>query len=234
MLTEIGSPRGAICSTSIRSPGTQPISMSLRKISLFSKWVITASCPGFRSESFMYDLNEYKTNLVGWDLFTNFGGFLTAPALYFACAARNPQPKMSQIHFFTQNITLPLRERNRLKPFLSNLAKQEGKRLDSLNYIFCTDKALLAINKEYLNHDFYTDIITFDLSETPGQLSGEIYISIDRVRDNAKTQGTTIKEELHRVIFHGLLHLCGYKDKKPGEIRVMREKEEYYLRRYLK
>lgn len=141
---------------------------------------------------------------------------------------------MSQIHFFTQNITLPLRERNRLKPFLSNLAKQEGKRLDSLNYIFCTDKALLAINKEYLNHDFYTDIITFDLSETPGQLSGEIYISIDRVRDNAKTQGTTIKEELHRVIFHGLLHLCGYKDKKPGEIRVMREKEEYYLRRYLK
>lgn len=141
---------------------------------------------------------------------------------------------MSAVHFFTQKTVLPLRNRTRLKAFLVKLAKQEGKSLDSLNYIFCTDKALLAINKEYLKHDFYTDIITFDLSETPGRITGEIYISLDRVRDNAKTLKIPIKEELHRVIFHGLLHLCGYKDKKPGEIKSMREREGYYLQQYLK
>lgn len=141
---------------------------------------------------------------------------------------------MPQIHFFTQNTTLPLRDRTRLKTFLTRLAKKEGKALGSLNYVFCTDKAVLDINRQYLKHDFYTDIITFDLSESASTLSGEIYISIDRVRDNAKSLGVSVKEELHRVIFHGLLHLCGYKDKKPGEIKEMRAREEYYLRLYLK
>lgn len=141
---------------------------------------------------------------------------------------------MPNIYFFTQNTTLPLRDRTRLKAFLARLAKKEGKSLGSLNYIFCTDKALLDINRQYLKHDFYTDIITFDLSESPSTLSGEIYISIDRVRDNAKTLGVSVKEELHRVIFHGLLHLCGYRDKKPGEIKEMRAKEGYYLQQYLK
>lgn len=139
------------------------------------------------------------------------------------------------INFFHQNTRSPLRDRRRLKTFLARLAKKEGRAIDTLNYIFCADQDLLAINQSYLKHDFYTDIISFDLSEGKnGPISGEIYISIDRVRDNARTLGVSVKEEIHRVIFHGLLHLCGYKDKKPAEIRQMRERESHYLRLYLK
>lgn len=122
-----------------------------------------------------------------------------------------------------------LKERTRLKKFLLNLFKKEKEKLAELQYIFCSDEYLLAINKQYLEHDYYTDIITFDLSSRDQPINAEIYISVDRVRENAQEFGSSFKRELHRVIFHGALHLCGYRDKSTQESRKMREMEEKYL-----
>ena len=127
-----------------------------------------------------------------------------------------------------------LAKRSVLKAFIERSLKKEGLRIERLQYIFCSDKYLLGINKSYLQHDYYTDIISFDLSETKGKLIGEVYISIDRVKDNAKTHKTSLKEELLRVIFHGALHFCGYKDKKPSDIKKMRSQEDKWLKSYLK
>jgi probable rRNA maturation factor len=101
-----------------------------------------------------------------------------------------------------------------------------------LSYIFCTDEYLLEINKQFLNHDTFTDIITFDLSETSDTIEGEIYISTERVAENATVFQTSYNRELHRVIFHGALHLCGYRDKKKGEKEEMRRQEEAALKLY--
>jgi rRNA maturation RNase YbeY len=101
-----------------------------------------------------------------------------------------------------------------------------------VDFIFCSDEYLLKINREYLKHDDFTDIITFDLSEREGRLVSEIYISVERVRENAAHFGVGFEKELHRVMFHGLLHLCGYKDKSVEEVKVMRGKEEEYLQQY--
>lgn len=139
----------------------------------------------------------------------------------------------ASIHFhFLESVSLA--RRSGLKAFITTLFRKEKKRLGQLNYIFCSDKYLLEINKQYLRHNFYTDIVTFDLSEQPGIISGEIYISVDRVRDNAQNFNTSFKEELHRVIFHGMLHLCGYKDKTPEEELLMRKMEDKYLKLYKK
>ena len=127
-----------------------------------------------------------------------------------------------------------LAKRSVLKAFIERSLKKEGLRIERLQYIFCSDKYLLGINKSYLQHDYYTDIISFDLSETKRKLIGEVYISIDRVKDNAKTHKTSLKEELLRVIFHGALHFCGYKDKKPADIKKMRSQEDKWLKSYLK
>ena len=127
-----------------------------------------------------------------------------------------------------------LAKRSVLQAFIERSLKKEGLRIERLQYIFCSDKYLLGINKSYLQHDYYTDIISFDLSETKGKLIGEVYISIDRVKDNAKTHKTSLKEELLRVIFHGALHFCGYKDKKPADIKKMRAQEDKWLKSYLK
>ena len=127
-----------------------------------------------------------------------------------------------------------LAKRSVLKAFIEKAIKKEGLRIEALQYIFCSDKYILGINKSYLQHDYYTDIISFDLSETRGKLIGEVYISIDRVKDNAKTHKTSLKEEMLRVIFHGALHFCGYKDKKPADIKKMRAQEDKWLKSYLK
>ena len=124
---------------------------------------------------------------------------------------------------------IDLRDRNRLKKFLISLFKKEGKGLNELQYIFCSDRYLLEINRQYLNHDYYTDIITFDLSERNQLINAEIYISVDRVRENAGDYNSSLKKELHRVIFHGALHLCGYKDKRPQDQKLMRQMEDKYL-----
>ncbi|MBO9561443.1 MAG: rRNA maturation RNase YbeY [Niastella sp.] len=129
---------------------------------------------------------------------------------------------------------ISLSNRQGLKAFIPTIFKREKISFKSLTYIFCSDDYLLDINRQYLQHDYYTDIITFDLSEGEGGVAGEIYISVDRVKDNARQFNTTMGEELHRVIFHGALHLCGYKDKTTREEKLMREKEAEYLVRWKK
>jgi probable rRNA maturation factor len=138
-------------------------------------------------------------------------------------------PLKSKVYFFFDDIKLSLRNRVKLKRSVEFLFEKEKKPLDRLNYIFCTDKKLLDINRKYLNHDFYTDIITFDLSEEDDKTSGEIYISVNRVLENSTAFKIPFSKELSRVIFHGALHLCGYKDKTNNQKHQMRKKEDYYL-----
>lgn len=138
------------------------------------------------------------------------------------------------IHFFFTDTTITLTERTRLKKFIAAIFKKEGKQLSDLNYIFCSDEYLLDINRRFLNHDYYTDIITFDISGKGMPVTGEIYISADRVKENAQRVNQSTRLELHRVIFHGVLHLCGYKDKSKTDKIFMRTKEDQYLNSYFK
>jgi rRNA maturation RNase YbeY len=115
---------------------------------------------------------------------------------------------------------------------LNFLFKNEKKNLGELNYIFCTDKFLLKINRDYLKGDYYTDVISFDLSDSSKEIMGEIYISLPRVKQNAKYFKQRFSNELLRVMFHGALHLCGYKDETSGQQFKMKKKEEHYLHRY--
>lgn len=138
------------------------------------------------------------------------------------------------ISFNKADATATLKNRVALKSFIEKRVKKEGLSIESLNYVFCSDKYLLEINKQFLDHNYYTDIISFDLSEVSGQLIGEVYISVDRVKDNAKTHGASFTEELLRVIFHGALHFCGYKDKKPADVKKMRQMEDLWLSAYMK
>lgn len=132
------------------------------------------------------------------------------------------------IHFFEEDIRVPLKNKLAIKKWLKELALAEGKKIVELNYVFCSDEYLLEINKQYLNHQTLTDIITFDQSEHELKIEGDIYISYERVLENGK-QLNTEKNELFRVMAHGLLHLIGYKDKKPEEQITMRSKEDFYL-----
>lgn len=134
----------------------------------------------------------------------------------------------SKVCFFYEHKKFTLKNRNVLKVFIESLFKKEKKKLGSINYIFCTDKRLLDINRQFLHHNFYTDIITFDLSES-NITKAEVYISIDRVKENAITLGSSFKNELHRVIFHGALHLCGFGDKTPKQVKQIRDREDFYL-----
>jgi len=138
---------------------------------------------------------------------------------------------MQNIFFFFQHPTT-LRNRNQLKTCISRLFKQEQQKLESLNYIFTSDEELLTINQQYLQHDYYTDIITFDLAAKGQPTQGDVYISVERVKDNALQLGQPFYKELHRVIFHGALHLCGYRDKTTKEEKLMREMEDKYLKSY--
>jgi probable rRNA maturation factor len=140
--------------------------------------------------------------------------------------------KKTKVHFFSHDIPTRLKNATTLKHFIESIFKKEMKSLDSINYIFCSDKAVLEINKKYLNHNFYTDVITFDLSTDDKAISAEVYISIERIRDNAKQLGHTMKSEFHRVLFHAALHLCGYDDKKQRDKNIMRKKENELLAKY--
>ena len=132
------------------------------------------------------------------------------------------------IYFFEEDIRVPLSNKRAIKAWLQAVAKEENKKIIELNYIFCSDEYLLEINKKYLNHHTLTDIITFDQSETPTKIEGDIYISFERVLENGKVHNSE-KTELYRVIVHGLLHLLGYTDKKEEEQKIMRAKEDYYI-----
>jgi len=141
---------------------------------------------------------------------------------------------MGQINFFWVAVRGFLPNRTELKTFIRGIFKREGKKMEGLLYIFCDDRYLLDINKRYLKHEDFTDIISFDLSSDPTLIHGEIYISVERVRENAAKLGVSFKEELHRVVFHGALHLCGYKDKLKSDQVIMREMEDRYLGLYFK
>ncbi|TDW99704.1 rRNA maturation RNase YbeY [Dinghuibacter silviterrae] len=134
------------------------------------------------------------------------------------------------IRFSDADIHSPLKGRKVLKEHLQELFRREGFTLRSLQYVFCSDPYLLQINRDFLKHDYYTDIVTFELGEDPEVIEGEIYISIDRVRENARDLTVPFQQELLRVIFHGALHLCGYKDKTPAQQKQMRAKEDENLR----
>ena len=148
----------------------------------------------------------------------------------FAIMIKRKPISRIRFHFMTP---ASLKDRQHLKDFIVQLFANEHISLESLDYIFCTDSYLAAINKEYLNHNDFTDIITFPLSTGANAIIGDIYISIDRVKENAYQFNTSFKKELHRVIIHGALHLCGYKDKTLSEKKTMRLKEDFYLAQYI-
>lgn len=136
------------------------------------------------------------------------------------------------IQFFFTGTVITLLKRNKLKEFIKQQVANEKKKISTLVIIFCTDEYLLKINKQFLQHDFYTDIITFNLAEKRNTIEGEIYISVDRVRENAKINSVSQKNELHRVIFHGILHLCGHFDKSASEKKIMTSLENAFLIKY--
>ena len=136
------------------------------------------------------------------------------------------------IQFYFTDAAISLLERKRLKLFIKSIFDKKERQLNSLTIVFCSDEYLLDINKKFLQHDYYTDIITFNLSENERVIEGEIYISVDRVRDNAIINKVIVKQELHRVIFHGVLHLCGYLDKSVKAKKEMTLQENYSLERY--
>ncbi len=132
------------------------------------------------------------------------------------------------ISFHTEDVSFSLPDKLNHKQWLQAVAIEEQKKIGELNYVFCSDDYLLKINQEYLQHDTYTDIVTFDNSDDPKIIEGDIFISYDRILENAAKFGTE-NSELQRVMVHGLLHLCGYKDKAKADKSLMTEKENYYL-----
>lgn len=133
------------------------------------------------------------------------------------------------IHFFTENICFKLARPLQIKRWVKTVALQENCKVGELNFIFCDDAYLHKINLQYLNHDDYTDIITFDNSDKPQYIEGDIFISIERVKENAQSMGVSFERELHRVMIHGVLHLLGYKDKTYEEVVRMRRREDEAL-----
>jgi len=136
---------------------------------------------------------------------------------------------MGSISYFTEQTSFRFPKKRLVSAWIRNVIVAESDILVQLNIIFCSDEHLLKINREYLQHDYLTDIITFDQSEEPRAVEGDIFISVDRVRENAKLYAATFLHELHRVIIHGVLHLCGYKDHTDEDRHQMREKEDFYL-----
>jgi len=135
----------------------------------------------------------------------------------------------AKIHFFTEDITYTLKKKTAIKDWLKLAVTAEGYVLEELNFIFCSDEYLLRINQDYLQHDDYTDVITFDNSEQLKTIAGDIFISIERIRENAKGLKVSPHDELCRVIIHGTLHLLGYKDKGKAAKLQMTAREDHYL-----
>ena len=136
---------------------------------------------------------------------------------------------MSNIRFHTEDISFKLPKPRKTVFWLKSILLKEKAAFSFINFIFCSDKFLLELNQKYLSHSDYTDIITFQLNDKSLPIESEIYISIDRVKENAKIYEQAFSEELLRVMAHGILHLVGYKDKKPAEKVLMRKKESAYL-----
>jgi len=133
------------------------------------------------------------------------------------------------VQFFLEDVKYTLKNKIQIKEWIRNTIVAEGFQLDELNFILCSDEYLLSINQQYLNHDTYTDVITFDNSEELKTILGDIFISIERIQENAKEFKDTVQLELCRVMIHGTLHLLGYKDKGKAAKTLMTQKEDEYL-----
>ncbi len=144
------------------------------------------------------------------------------------CNLNLKRSKVNTIHFFLEDSSYVVKNKTRIREWVLACVINEGETLGDLNYIICSDPYLRALNKEHLDHDYETDIVTFDYS-SDHFLSGDLFISIDRIRANAAELKVSVKEELHRVLIHGVLHLAGYQDKLPEEQAIMRSKEDYCL-----
>lgn len=132
------------------------------------------------------------------------------------------------ITFHAEDIRLPNIQKRKTSEWIKSVAKKYGKQVGTISYLFCIDEKILEINREYLRHDFYTDIITFDYSEGD-RISGDIFIGLETVLSNSQTYRVNFEEELHRVIIHGILHLCGINDKSDTEAAEMRKAENAAL-----
>lgn len=132
------------------------------------------------------------------------------------------------VSFYTEGVEMPSVQKTEIRNWIKQVAALHGKRVGEISYIFCNDEKILEVNRQYLKHDYYTDIITFDYTEGD-RLSGDLFISLDTVRTNAEQFGQPYNTELHRVIIHGVLHLCGIDDKGPGEREIMEHNENEAL-----
>ena len=132
------------------------------------------------------------------------------------------------VTYFFEDTDFKLKNKTKIKKWLKLVAESEVFSLGAVSVIFCSDNYILDINQRFLQHDYFTDIITFDYSEGE-KISGDLFISVDSVRENSVEYGTEFEDELHRVIVHGILHLIGYDDHTEDEIKTMRSKEDYYL-----
>ena len=135
---------------------------------------------------------------------------------------------MTEISYTTDSVEMPSFDTQRIENWIVSVARGFGKTVGAVTYIFCNDDKILEVNRKYINHDYYTDIITFDYSR-PMRISGDVFISLDTVRSNAILLGKTYDNELMRVIIHGILHLCGVDDKGPGEREIMERHEDEAL-----
>ncbi|MFH1005748.1 MAG: rRNA maturation RNase YbeY [Bacteroidota bacterium] len=145
------------------------------------------------------------------------------------------------IQFFSQNILFLLKKKNIYKKIILSVIQKEKKKVGNIDFIFCNDKFLSSLNKKYLKHNTFTDIITFDYTspfiahlhkkKNKEKISSDIFISIPQVKENSKKFKVTFENELNRVMIHGILHLCGYKDKIPGKKKEMKKRENYYLKK---
>ncbi len=132
------------------------------------------------------------------------------------------------INFYAEEVALPQIKKTEVKEWIKEVAKKYGKRVGDVSYIFCNDDKILEVNKQYLDHDYYTDIITFDYTEGD-KIGGDLFISIDTVKSNSEQFGEPFEKELHRVIIHGILHLCGINDQSPEERANMIDNENQAL-----
>ena len=132
------------------------------------------------------------------------------------------------IAYYAEDIELPAIKKRAVSGWVKAVAETYGKKTGDISYIFCSDEKILEVNRQYLQHDYYTDIITFDYCQGD-RLSGDLFISLDTIRTNAEQFGASYEDELHRVIIHGILHLCGINDKGPGEREVMEAAENKAL-----
>jgi probable rRNA maturation factor len=138
----------------------------------------------------------------------------------------------SNIRFFSEEINFTFKKKGKTKNWLTNVIREEKNSLQYINYIFCSDKYLSELNKRYLHHNTYTDIITFPGLSNPLKISGDIYISIERIKENAEKYQQSFEKELARVMVHGILHLLGYQDKTPRDRELMTRKEDFYLDKF--